>query len=313
MIQLPRMPVRSARVVRVRRNARLSLISRRAAPVLDLGQNCCDKEGMDKSLAIICSIPFFSGLSREQLAEVGRIAVEKRFRKGEVIFSEGDEGDGFYLVIDGRVKVFKLSADGKEHILHVFAAGQPFGEVPVFAGEQFPANAAAIADTRAMFFPRAAFLTLIGKNPLLAMKMLSDLSHKLRQFSTQIENLSLKEIPSRLASYLLYLASEQSQTDQVESEHIQRPVGQPDRDDPRNPFPDIREALHPGAHQGRGSQDFPPGSRRTSRIVRGGQRTCLRVFQKPTKPKKIPHIVSQHVACAFAWSRPEVHRLQAVR
>ena len=67
-----------------------------------------------------------------------------------------------------------------------------------------------------MFFPRSAFLTLIGNNPLLAMKMLSDLSHKLRQFSTQIENLSLKEIPARLASYLLYLAGEQSRTDQVE-------------------------------------------------------------------------------------------------
>ncbi len=195
---------------------RLPPIPRRAAPVLDLGQNCCDKEGMDKALAIISAIPFFSGLSREQLDDVGRIAVEKRFRKGEVIFSEGDEGDGFYLVIDGRVKIFKLSADGKEHILHVFAAGQPFGEVPVFAGEQFPANAAAIADTRAVFFPRAAFLALIGKNPLLAMKMLSDLSLKLRQFTLQIENLSLKEIPSRLASYLLYLASEQSQTDQVD-------------------------------------------------------------------------------------------------
>lgn len=171
---------------------------------------------MDKSSAIISSIPFFSGLSREQLADVGRIAVEKRYRKGEIIFSEGDEGDGFYLVIDGRIKIFKLSADGKEHILHVFASGQPFGEVPVFAGEQFPANAAAIADTRALFFPRSAFLSLIGKNPLLAMKMLSDLSQKLRQFTSQIENLSLKEIPARLASYLLYLAGEQSQTDQVE-------------------------------------------------------------------------------------------------
>jgi CRP-like cAMP-binding protein len=171
---------------------------------------------MDKSLAIISSIPFFSGLSPEQLADVGRIAVEKRYRKGEVIFSEGDEGDGFYLVIDGRIKVFKLSADGKEHILHVFAAGQPFGEVPVFAGEQFPAHASAIADTRAMFFPRSAFLALIGKNPLLAMKMLSELSHKLRLFSSQIENLSLKEIPARLASYLIYLAGEQSQTDEVD-------------------------------------------------------------------------------------------------
>ena len=205
---------------------------------------------MDKSLAIISSIPFFSGLSREQLADVGRIAVEKRFRKGEIIFSEGDEGDGFYLVIDGRIKVFKLSADGKEHILHVFAAGQPFGEVPVFAGEQFPANAAAIADTRAMFFPRSAFLTLIGKNPLLAMKMLSDLSHKLRQFSSQIENLSLKEIP-RAAGELPALPGQRAVSDRSGGfEHIQRPAGQPDRDDPRNPFPDIREALHPRAHQG---------------------------------------------------------------
>jgi len=209
MIQLPRMPARSAQ----RPQPPIAL---RTDTVLDSGQNCCEKERMDKSLAIISAIPFFSGLSREQLADVGRIAVEKRFRKGEIIFSEGDEGDGFYLVIDGRVKVFKLSADGKEHILHVFAAGHPFGEVPVFAGEQFPANAAAIADTRAMFFPRSAFLALIAKNPLLAMKMLSDLSHKLRQFTSQIENLSLKEIPSRLASYLLYLAGEQSQADQVD-------------------------------------------------------------------------------------------------
>ncbi len=164
---------------------------------------------MQRARDLLSSIPFFSGLSPMQLGEVGRIAVEKHFNKGQLIFSDGDEGDGFYLIVDGTVKVFKLSPDGKEHILHLFSSGRIFGEVPVFAGEHFPVNAEAIADTRVLFFPRSAFLALIRKNPLLAMKMLADLSHKLRRFTTQIENLSLKEIPARLAAYLLFVADEQ--------------------------------------------------------------------------------------------------------
>ncbi|MCU0559529.1 MAG: Crp/Fnr family transcriptional regulator [Desulfobacterales bacterium] len=164
---------------------------------------------MGNARSLLASIPFFSGLSAEQLLEVGRVALEKHFAKGEIIFSEGDEGEGFYLIIEGTVKVFKLSPEGKEHILHLFSAGRIFGEVPVFAGEHFPANAEAIADTRVLFFPRSGFLSLIQKNPVLAMKMLADLSHKLRLFTSQIENLSLKEIPARLAAYLLFVADEQ--------------------------------------------------------------------------------------------------------
>jgi CRP/FNR family transcriptional regulator len=171
---------------------------------------------MDAAFKLLSSIPFFSGLSTDQLAEVGRIAVEKLYAKGEVIFSEGDEGDGFYLVLDGTVKIFKLSPDGKEHILHLFSKGRIFGEVPVFAGEHFPANAEAITDTRALFFPRAAFLSLIRENPILALKMLADLSQKLRLFTTQIENLSLKEIPARLAAYLLFVAGEQGDAGHVD-------------------------------------------------------------------------------------------------
>jgi CRP/FNR family transcriptional regulator, dissimilatory nitrate respiration regulator len=171
---------------------------------------------MTSSGTLLSAIPFFSGLGPDQLAEVGRIALEKRFAKGEVIFSEGDEGDGFYLVLEGTIKVFKLSPDGKEHILHLFSSGRIFGEVPVFAGEHFPANAEAIADTRALFFPRAAFLNLVRENPILALKMLADLSHKLRLFTSQIENLSLKEIPARLAAYLVFLATEQGESAQVE-------------------------------------------------------------------------------------------------
>jgi len=170
---------------------------------------------MEKISEVIARIPLFSGLSPGQLAELQSIVLEKRFGKGGLIFSEGDEGDGFYVILQGRVKVFKVSADGKEHILHIFTPGQTFGEVPVFAGEHFPASAEAILETRALFFPRSAFVALLEKNPSLSLKLLADLSMKLRQFAVQIENLSLKEIPARLATYLLVLAEEQGRKDHV--------------------------------------------------------------------------------------------------
>jgi CRP/FNR family transcriptional regulator len=159
--------------------------------------------------AILSATPLFSGLPAEQLAVIRRIAVEKRFSKDEIIFSEGDDGVGFYVIADGQVKIFKLSTDGKEQILHIFGPGHPFGEVPVFSGQQFPANAQALSSLRVLFFPRAAFIDLISANPSLALNLLADMSKKLRQFTIQIENLSLKEVPARLASYLLILSAEQ--------------------------------------------------------------------------------------------------------
>ena len=164
---------------------------------------------------IISDIPLFNGLPEDQLQAIKQIAVEKKVNKGEAIFSEGDKGKGFYVVLEGRVKIYKVSAEGKEQILHIFGQGQPFGEVPVFAGQKFPANAQAISKGRVLFFPRTAFVTLITENPSLSLNMLAVMASKLREFSVQIENLSLKEIPARLASYLIYLAEEQQSGEAV--------------------------------------------------------------------------------------------------
>ena len=170
---------------------------------------------MDKILNIISTIPLFNGLPEDQIVAIKKIAVEKKINKGEIIFSEGDEGNGFFVVADGRVKVFKVSTEGKEQILHIFGPGQPFGEVPVFAGQKFPANAQAIDKTRVLFFPRTSIVNLISANPSLALNMLAVMSKKLRQFAVQIENLSLKEMPARLASYLISLAGEQNKEEVV--------------------------------------------------------------------------------------------------
>jgi len=168
-----------------------------------------------KILNIISATPLFSGLSENELEEVKQIAIDRYYNKGDVIFSEGHEAEGFYVVIEGRVKIYKLSSDGKEKILHIFGPGEPFGEVPVFSGEAFPAFADAISKSHLLLFPRAAFFNLITANPSLCLNMLAVLSLRLRQFTVQIENLSLKEVPSRLAAYLIYLAEEQGSEDSV--------------------------------------------------------------------------------------------------
>ena len=170
---------------------------------------------MNDIIATISHIPLFDGLEPEQIDQVRQIAVGRHFRRGETIFSDGDPGDGFYVVVSGKVKIFKVSFEGKEQILHIFGPGQPFGEVPVFTGKPFPASAFALAASHLLFFPRDAFSDLLAGNPSLALSMLAVLSRRLRDFTVQIENLSLKEVPGRLASYLVYLMGEQDSRTEV--------------------------------------------------------------------------------------------------
>jgi CRP/FNR family transcriptional regulator len=173
----------------------------------------------DASLPIvnhIARVPLFEGLPLRQIEDLAMIVTDQVFSKGETIFSEGEEGNGFYVVITGRVKVYKLSSDGKEQILHFLGPGEPFGEVAVFTGQHFPANASAIEESRVLFFPRKSFVDLIKTNPSLALNMLAVLSKRLRRFAALIDDLSLKEVPGRLAAYLLYLSDQSRGAKEVE-------------------------------------------------------------------------------------------------
>jgi len=173
-----------------------------------------DTEGSRKRDILNLS-PLFGGLDNEQLDRLEEISREMSFDRNAPIFWEGDEGNGFYIVSTGKIKIFKVSPEGKEQILHIYGPGQPFGEVPVFSGQHFPANAQAVEKSRLLFFPRQAFIDLIAAHPSLALNMLAMLSMRLRQFTVQVENLSLKEVPGRLASYLLYLSEEQASANDI--------------------------------------------------------------------------------------------------
>jgi len=164
----------------------------------------------------IANVPLFKGLPSTQIKQLASIASFKPYRKGERVFSEGEEATGLYVVIFGRVKIAKLAPDGKEQILHIIQMQEPFGEVAVFAGERFPANAEAMEDSRILFLQRDAFIRLVKKEPSVAMNMLALLSRRLRQFSSLIENLSLKDVPARLSSYLLYMSQHQKDSSLLE-------------------------------------------------------------------------------------------------
>jgi CRP/FNR family transcriptional regulator, dissimilatory nitrate respiration regulator len=162
----------------------------------------------------LSQVDLFKGLTVEQLETLARIVSDKKYKRGQMVFSEGDEGTGFYLVVSGRIKIYKLSPEGKEQIMHIFGPGQPFAEVPVFGGSHYPANAEAMESCELYFFPKKGFISLIQENPSLAMNMLASLSQRLKQFSNLIESLSLKEVPGRLASYLLYLSDKNGSIDE---------------------------------------------------------------------------------------------------
>ena len=170
---------------------------------------------MTKHITILSGSVLFGELPEKHMKAVHSIIVEKKAKSGQLVFSEGDPADGFYMVADGMVKIYKLSPGGKEQILHMFGAGEPFGEVPVFSGRVFPAYAEAVKNSTLLFFPKKAFVNLIIENPYLALNMLAVLSKRLRHFTVQVENLSLKEVPARLAGYFLLLSEEQNNTSSV--------------------------------------------------------------------------------------------------
>lgn len=152
--------------------------------------------------------PLFSGLEDGEIAELGAICISKRYPKGVVIFSEDEEAKGFFVVISGKVKIYKLSPEGKEQILHIISPGETFAEAALFAGSTYPAFAESLAQTRVLYFSKESFFNLIRKNPQISLNMIASLSHWLRKFVSLVEELSLKDVSARLSKYLMDLSSQ---------------------------------------------------------------------------------------------------------
>ena len=161
---------------------------------------------------ILKNSPFFAGLSDMDLDALMDIARIREHARGELLFSDGEKATGFYVVLDGKVKVYKLSPDGKERILHIIHPGGTFAEAAIFGDGLYPAYAEPLQVSKLFFLPKDGFLDLLMNNGKVAINMIAGLSKFLRQFANQIEDLTFKDVPSRLARYLMDLSRGTKQT-----------------------------------------------------------------------------------------------------
>ncbi len=143
------------------------------------------------------------GLNKQELDSLLSIISFKRLSKDEILFFEGDSASGFFVLLEGKIRIYKASPDGKEYTIHIIQQGQIFAEAAIFQGDKFPANCSALMDSDVAFFPKDAFIRLLSDSPQISLKIIAALSGFVRDFNRQVEELSLKEVPARIASYLL--------------------------------------------------------------------------------------------------------------
>lgn len=145
----------------------------------------------------------FTGLPPDDLEKIADVTVVKALEKDEYLFHEGDPALGFYIVQHGAVNIHRVSAAGKEQVIHIFRAGDSFAEVAVASPTGYPADARALESTRVLLVQKDGILALLKWQPELALRMLGSMSSHLRVLVGQLEDLTLKDVETRLANWLV--------------------------------------------------------------------------------------------------------------
>ncbi len=151
---------------------------------------------------------YFGGLSEDVLKALAQIACVKTYSKGSHLFFEGDHAQGFFLIIEGLVRIYKISPKGKEQTVNIWGRGEVFAEIVLAGMDTFPAYAQAISPLKVAFFERKAFLSAIEKNPDLALRIIGILAGRIRELLMKIEQFTLKEASERLLFYLWKISCE---------------------------------------------------------------------------------------------------------
>lgn len=164
-----------------------------------------------KEIQYLKSVPVFGNLPDAQLLQIHKHTIERTYRKGAVLFLEGDPGQGFHYVKSGKVKIVKMADDGREHIIKIMGAGEIFAEVLLFNNRPYPATAIAVEESCIGLIKNLDLETLVLNNNELALQLIKALSQRLLYAQQKIKNLALNDVMARTAEILLRLASEHGQ------------------------------------------------------------------------------------------------------
>ncbi len=149
------------------------------------------------------SCQLFAGLPLADLRHIAELAVFRGLEKDDYLFREGEPPRGFYVVQKGAINVHRVSASGKEQVIHVFRAGESFAEAALATEGGYPADARALESSQVVLVQRVEFIELLKRQPELALRMLGSMSQHLRVLIGLVEDLTMKDVETRLANWLV--------------------------------------------------------------------------------------------------------------
>jgi len=164
----------------------------------------------NEALDSLRTIPLFSSVGDEDLESIASLLIERKFPKNKTIVEEGLPGDYMYVIREGRVKVTKLSGDGREKILEMLESGSFFGEMSLLDSAPRSASVKALTEVRILALARNDFLAVLRRSPDLALAVITELTHRLRQQDEQASSLSFQRVKERTQGLLIRLAREES-------------------------------------------------------------------------------------------------------
>ncbi len=145
----------------------------------------------------------FAGLPPGDLNAIADITIVKTLAKGDYLFHEGEPSHGFYIVQKGAINAHRVNSAGKEQVIRIFRARESFAEAALATLPGYPADARAVEPSQVLLVQKAGFLALLKRQPELALRMLASMSAHLRDLVGQLEDLTLKDVETRLANWLV--------------------------------------------------------------------------------------------------------------
>ena len=159
-------------------------------------------------VSVLKSIPLFSELIDSDLNEIGKTAVRQVFKKDNMVLIEEEMGSTMFIILEGRVKISRISDEGREVILSILSEGDFFGEMSILDGQTRSANVVTLEDSKILVIRREDFLQMLHDYPQIAINLLKELAHRLRRSDSQIKSLSLQNATGKVASTLLRIADD---------------------------------------------------------------------------------------------------------
>ncbi len=170
---------------------------------------------MENTICLSChhkmcasKVPIFKNLSAEELTDVTRLIVRRKYKKGELIFLEGNKLEGLYIINHGKIKIFKYTKEGKEQILYILSEGDFIGELSLLNTEEVSYYAEAMAPVNICLIKKSDFDEILNQKPQISLRILEVISQRLSKLEGLVQSLGTKDVEARIAQMLLDLKAE---------------------------------------------------------------------------------------------------------